>query len=159
MQQSIFVTLLSSLILLCLFIYWIYSEIVYIYKMNLADMDISWIFQAPLMLFLFFSILILSLLLITTINEFNFNKFKKEINWKILFGTIILFDIAVLILTLIFEHLDIHNKIISQIIVVTLFLISYRYVSIKNNINFILFLITLLIVSATILYTIFEIIL
>jgi hypothetical protein len=156
MQQSIITLILASLVGLFLSGYWMVHEVRFVLVMSEFDQDISWLVQAPLMLFITLLILGLFMLFIGSIGEFNFAKLRLEIPWKRLILTILAFDLVIFILFLANEHLKFKESWIYTTFVAILLIVVYVVGVRKHGVTPLFFLISSFVVSMSILSILVE---
>jgi hypothetical protein len=152
MQQNTVTLILASFIGLLLSGYWMFHEVRFVSTMNEFDQDISWLLQAPLMLFISVLILISLMLFIGSIGQFSFIELKKEVAWKKLFTTILAFNAIVFLFAWLNTYFQLSNNLITQIFMIVLLVVFYIYASVKQKINPIFFLLCLCAVSSVLLY-------
>ena len=152
MQQNVVTLTIASLIGMYLSGYWMFTEIRFVSTMSEFDQDITWLVQAPLMLFILFLILLCFMLFIGTVGEFSFIELKAEVPWKKLIATILVFDAIIVAFMFIHVYFDLQRSIIGQFLVVVTLVSVYVYGAVKQRINPIFFLVSLCAVSSLLLY-------
>jgi len=157
MQQNIITLIVASVLGFLLSGYWMFTEVKFVVNMNEFDQDISWLLQAPLMLFIVILILVTAILFIDAITRFSFQDLKVEVPWKKLIGTILVFDAIIVIFMIIHVYFDLEKNLISQFLVVATLVAVYIYGAVKQGINPIFFLVSLLAASVLLPYIFFEV--
>jgi len=157
MQQNIITLIVASVLGFFLSGYWMFHEIRFVSTMSEFDQDISWLLQAPLMLFIAVLILFSLIIFIDAISRFSFQAFRAEVPWKKLIGTILVFDAIIVIFMIIHVYFDLEKNLISQFLVVVTLVAVYIYGAVKQGINPIFFLVSLITVSVLLPYLFFEV--
>lgn len=150
--------LISTLIGLYLSSKWFIHEMKFILLKLDFSLPISWLIQAPLMLFIA-SVLIVSLLLfIGSISKCKPKILLENTPWKELFFIATLFNIIITIAIFANTYLKIKNPEFAYIFIFILLFSLYTFVARKYKINIVFFLVTMLAISTifwTILFFIF----
>lgn len=157
-SQMNFIILLASIIGIYLSSSWTYNEIVVVKTLWENDMDISWFIYIPLIVF-FLAILLISLLLfIGSILEFKLKDFLQNSQFKQILVLTIIFNLIIVILTLLNEYLlKIQNNDFSGGLVFTILVLLYIFGARKKDINPFYFLVILGILSFCFWYLIYLI--
>lgn len=157
MQQNLITLIIASAIIFYLSGYWMLHEVRFVSTMSEFNQDISWLLQAPLMLFIAILLLLAVIIFIDAITRFSFQDLKAEVPWKKLFGTILVFDAIIAIFMIIHVYFDLERSLITQFLVVVILVATYIYGAVKQGINPIFFLVSLISVSVFIPYIFFEV--
>jgi len=157
MQQNIITLIVASVLVAFLSGYWMFNEIRFISTMSEFDQDISWLLQAPLMLFIAILLLSAVIIFIDAIARFSFQALKAEVPWKKLFGTMLVFNAIIVIFMIVHVYYDLERSLIAQFLVVVTLVCAYIYGAVKQGINPIFFLVSLATVSVILPYIFFEV--
>lgn len=150
MQQENIITLLASSVGLVLSGKWMSHEIRFVSMMSDADMDISWLIQAPLMLFIAVIFLFSLLLFFGSIMELKLKKLSEEISWKRSVVLALIFNSIIGISAYANYQLDILNKDIASVFVVVSLVLLFMFGARKHNITPFFFLVSTFVISAAI---------
>ena len=150
MQQNTIVTLLASLVGLFLSGKWMSHEITFVSMMSKAEMDIGWLLQAPLMLFIAIIFLFSLLLFFGSIIELKPKELFQEVPWKRSLVLALIFNAFIGLSAYANTFLEIKNKDASITFVALSLILLYIFGARKHNITPIFFLISTFVISAII---------
>lgn len=157
MQQNIINTIIASIIGFFLSVYWMLKEVRFVSTMREFEQDITWLVQAPLMIFIAFLILLSAMLFMGSFGSFSLSDFKEEVPWKKLLVSILVFDVVILALALLNVYFELAENLVSQIVVLVTLVVFYIYSVVKYKINPIFFLVSLCLISSVVLYGVFGV--
>ncbi|NOR57256.1 MAG: hypothetical protein GQ474_01910 [Sulfurimonas sp.] len=148
MQQNTIVTLLASLVGLVLSGKWMSHEVKFVSMMSDAEMDISWLLQAPLMLFIAIIFIFSLLLFFGSIMELKPKELFQEVSWKRSVVLALIFNAFIGLSAYANTFLEIKNKDASITFVALSLILLYIFGARKHNITPIFFLISTFVISA-----------
>jgi len=150
MQQNTIVILLASLVGLVLSGKWMSHEVMFVSMMSDADMDITWLLQVPLMLFIAVIFIFSLLLFFSSIMELKPKELFQEVSWKRSVVLALIFNAFIGLSAYANTFLEIKNKDASITFVALSLILLYIFGARKHNITPIFFLINTFVISAVI---------